>query len=113
MPWSLGTFNQSLASQHVAIVPVERNQYTVGKTINRPATAIMAGLGVIADSIDSYEELRPFIPLDDWQGGLRRYLDQSPCQDERLEAARQHLHERYGRNAVGGLWQEFLEHVAG
>jgi hypothetical protein len=109
MPWSLNTFDQSLACHQVAIVPVERNQYTIGKTINRPATAIAAGLGVIADSIDSYEELRPFIPLDDWQGGLVRYLNHPPREDHHLEAARQHLHERYGRDAVGQLWHDFLE----
>ena len=49
----------ALARHRVAVIPVECNAYTVGKTMNRPATAIMAGLGVVGDAIPSYEELRP------------------------------------------------------
>ena len=113
MPWSLGTFQQSLKLHDVAIVPVERNQYTVGKTINRPATAIAAGLGVIADSIDAYEELRPFIALDDWQEGLRRYAEKSPREEARLEAARQHLYRQYGTETVGQMWKTLLEQISG
>lgn len=112
MPWSLATFEEGLKCHQVAIIPVERNQYTRGKTINRPATAIAAGLGVVADSIDSYEELRPFIPLNDWQGGLRQYVERAPSVDERLEAARQHLQLRYGRDAIGRMWQNLLEQIA-
>src|SRR3546814_11248110 len=78
------------------------------KTINRPATAILAGLGVIADSIDAYEELRPFIALDDWQGGLRRYSECTTAGDLLLDAARSHLNLRYSADAVGRPWHECL-----
>src|SRR3546814_18792140 len=74
-----------------------------------PATAILAGLGVIADSIDAYEELRPFIALDDWQGGLRRYSACPPAGDLLLDAARSHLNLRYSADAVGRQWPELLQ----
>lgn len=111
MSWSLGSINQALALHHVAVVPLRKNKYTAGKTINRPATAIAAGLGVIADSIESYEELRPFIMLDDWQGGLERYRACKPQQDDALIAAREHLETRYGRLPVGRKWHGLLEEV--
>ena len=79
MPWSINSFRAALALHDVAIIPVEKNDYTVGKTINRPATAIMAGLGVVADAIDAYEELRLFVSLDDWQGGLQLYAEAAPA----------------------------------
>ena len=109
LSWSLASINQALAMHQVAVVPLKKNTYTIGKTINRPATAIAAGLGVIADSIESYEELRPFIALDDWQGGLARYCACKPVNDGALHAARAYLEERYGRSPVGRKWQTLLE----
>ncbi len=108
LPWTLGSFAPALGLHRVAVLPVERNDYTVGKTINRPATAIAAGLGVIADGIDSYEELRPFITLDDWQGGLERYADDWPAEQPRLAAARDHLERAYGAGVVAGRWADIL-----
>ncbi|QGP78416.1 hypothetical protein [Sphingobium sp. CAP-1] len=108
LPWSLASFPAALKQHRVAIIPVSRNDYTLGKSINRPATAIMAGLGVIADSIESYEELRPFIALDDWQGGLARYAHGWADEQERLAAARDHLDRHYGRRRVAERWAEVV-----
>lgn len=108
MPWSLGSFPVALAMHRVAIVPVARNDYTAGKSINRPATAIMAGLGVVADAIESYEELRPYIALDDWQGGLARYAFGWGEEQDRLSAARAHLDRRYGRRRIAERWRDIL-----
>ncbi|WP_298397230.1 hypothetical protein [Sphingobium sp.] len=112
MPWSLVSFPMALALHRVAIIPVARNAYTAGKSINRPATAIMAGLGVIADSIESYEELRPFIVLDEWQDGLSRYAYGWDAEQERLAQARAHLDARYGRRRVAERWVEIFEELA-
>ncbi|WP_311269769.1 hypothetical protein [Sphingobium sp. WCS2017Hpa-17] len=111
MPWSLVSFPIALQEHRVAIIPVSRNDYTAGKSINRPATAIMAGLGVIADSIESYEELRPFIVLDDWQGGLSRYAFDWEGEQNRLSEARAHLDRHYGRQRVAERWEEVLNEL--
>jgi hypothetical protein len=113
MPWSLETFHEALALHSVAVVPVLRNGFTAGKTINRVATAVESGLGVVADSIESYEEMRPFVVLDDWQAGLRRYLEHPPARDLRLAEARRHLRSRYGSETVGQRWQQVLFSCAG
>jgi hypothetical protein len=112
LPWSLGSFGTALRAHRVAIIPVARNAYSAGKSINRPATAIMAGLGVIADSIQSYEELRPFIALDDWQGGLSRYAYGWEAEADRLAQARAHLDARYGRQRVAERWREIFAELA-
>lgn len=87
-PFDIADFGAALALHGVAVIPVQRNPYTIGKSINRPATALMAGLGVVADGIDSYEPLRPYVSLDDWQEGLARYSTTPPAADPRLAAAR-------------------------
>lgn len=111
MPWSLVSFPAALKLHRAAIIPVSRNDYTAGKSINRPATAIMAGLGVIADSIESYEELRPFIALDDWQDGLSRYAFGWEAEQVRLARARDHLDRHYGRRRVAERWTAVLEEI--
>lgn len=108
LPWTQATASQAIAAHRVAVIPLETNNYTAGKTMNRPATALLLGLGVVADAIPSYEELRPFLPLDDWQGGLARYRDWSAETQAQIEAGRRHLTERYSADAVAGRWAEVL-----
>ncbi len=108
MPWTQGTAPQATALHQVAVIPLENNNYTAGKTMNRPATAMLLGLGVVADAIPSYEELRPFIALDDWQGGLARYRENSAMIQAQLAAGRQHLIERYSPDAVADRWADIL-----
>lgn len=105
--WNAATFRPVLAMHDVAVIPVEANAYTLGKTINRPATALMAGLGVIADAIPAYEELRPFIAMDGWAEGLARYAASSD--DGRIAAGQAHVCGRYGADAVAGRWMQLLE----
>jgi len=112
IPWSLASFGPVAALHRVAVLPVERNDYTVGKTINRPATAIMAGLGVVADALSSYEELRSFVALDDWQGGLAHYQRIDPRHDPLLMAARDYLLHRYGAEAIGKQWAALFRDIA-
>lgn len=111
LPWTLNSFWSAMKMHDVAVVPVEQNEYTIGKTINRPATALRAGLGVIADAIPAYEELRPFIVLDDWQEGLHRYRLTHPRDEQGCEAARRHVVERYGRSAIGELWYQLIRQL--
>ncbi len=108
IPWTLASFPHALRRHRVAVIPVPQNDYTAGKSINRPATAMMAGLGVIADSIESYEELRPFIVLDDWQAGLARYALDWAGERDRLAAGQAHLNMHYGRTQIAQRWAEVL-----
>ncbi|KAB7648454.1 hypothetical protein [Polymorphobacter fuscus] len=109
LPFGNDSFGPALARHHVAVIPVGRNGYTSGKSINRAATAVMAGLGVVADPLPSYEELRPWIVLGDWQAGLAHYADCLPATDPALPQARRHLEARYGADAVAGQWEAVLD----
>lgn len=110
--WRQETAGAVLARHRVAVIPVAANDYTMGKTINRPATAILAGLGVVADSIPSYEELRPFVALDDWDGGLARYRHDWESEQARLAAGQAWLTERYSAAAVARHWRTLLESIS-
>lgn len=110
--WRQETAATVLARHRVAVIPVAANDYTVGKTINRPATAILAGLGVVADAIPSYEELRTFIALDDWDGGLARYRHHWPEEQARLAEGQAWLAQRYSSDAVARQWRELLRSIS-
>ena len=112
VPWKLNAFAKVLRLHKVALVPVQPNSFTIAKTINRPATALANGLGVIADAIESYEELRPFLFLDDWCAGLRHYALDWDGQAKRLLQARAHLHARYGSAEVARQWRFVLSEAA-
>lgn len=108
LPWSLATFDAALRLFDVTVIPVDRNGYTVGKSINRPATALMAGLGVIADPIPAYEELSPFIYLGEWERGLTEFSQTEPTKDDRIVAARSYLRSRYDSAVVADRWAEVI-----
>ena len=109
IPWSLGTADSALARHRVAVIPVERNAYTLGKTINRPATALLNDLYVIADPIPAYEELRPFIELDDWQRGLADALSDEAAVRARVAAGQRHLRDHYNAEAIATRWRTVID----
>lgn len=108
-PWRLSTFDTILRLHDVAIIPVETNEYTVGKTINRPATAVLAGLGVIADAIPAYEPLRPFIAMDGMEAGLAHYWQTRGTPDPLVQQGREMLAAEYGADAMARRWLALLE----
>ncbi len=110
-PWSLGSFADALTLHRVSVIPLEKNDYTAGKTLNRPATSLIAGLGVIANDIPSYAELAPFIALGDWQQALERYRVMAPETARQIAAGRDHLAARYSGEAVAREWRALLDAV--
>jgi hypothetical protein len=106
--WSVDRADTVLRRHDVAVLPINPNPFTLAKTVNRPATALINGLGVIADAIPSYEELRPFIALDDWAGGLARYSDLKARGGIDVTAAQAHLRGAYADEAITGLWKAVL-----
>lgn len=111
--WSLAGFLPSLRAHRVAIIPVGRNSFTLGKSINRPATALRAGLGVVADALPSYQELGAFVPIDDWQDGLARYSSNWREEQDRLAEGLAYIDTHYGDAQVADLWEQALRKTCG
>jgi hypothetical protein len=108
LPWNASSFGTVLRMHDVAILPITRNPFTEAKTINRAATALLADLGVVADAIPSYEELRTHIFLDDWAEGLRHYAENRASEGARIQAARNQLLERYSTPTIAAQWRDLL-----
>lgn len=108
MPWSIGSIGAALAAHRVAVLPVKCNAYTQGKTINRPATALQAGLAVVADALPAYEELREFIWLDDWQAGLSACAADFETERVKIRAGQAHLEALHSPSRIATMWRSAL-----
>lgn len=110
--WHRRTISDVLRLHGTCLIPIRPNPFTLAKTSNRVATALLHGLWVIADAIPSYEEFRPFIALDDWNGGLRDALDGGEDLRRRREAGLAHVLRHHGIDAVAAQWRHVLSEAA-
>jgi len=106
--WNLEIARAVLARHRVAVIPVEGNDYTAGKTLNRPAAALLEGLAVVSDAIPSYGELADFITLGDWQSGLAENAEWSATAQARVANGAAYLRQHYNRDAVAQRWRVML-----
>jgi glycosyltransferase involved in cell wall biosynthesis len=104
--WNPRSFSELVAAHDVCIVPICSNPFTMCKSNNRVATALWHGVPVVANSIPSYEELRRFIVLDDWEQGLTQYLEQPATGAEHVRTGREYLCAHYSLNTIARQWAD-------
>lgn len=107
--WDHSSFPRLLARATAVLLPITRNPFTLCKSNNRLATALLAGVPVIADSIPSYEEFAPFAYLDDWRRGLETVLSAPAEARARAMAGRRYVSERWSVPAIADQWVRVLE----
>lgn len=66
LPWSQVTFSKALNLHDVALIPINKNPFTLSKTANRVTTSLVHNLQVIADEIPSYTKYRECVYLNNW-----------------------------------------------
>jgi hypothetical protein len=107
--WRARYFGDALALNDVALIPVEKNPFTLCKTANRLALALSHGLAVIADSIPAYEPYRDVTVLDDWEQGLARYLGDPARRRADAQRGRDRVMADMNMDRIGAAWEETLE----
>lgn len=110
--WHPATFLSVLREHAVCVVPITPSSYTRCKSANRPAQALAAGLAVVADSIPSYEPLRPYLRLDDWEAGLETYLRDPAARARDATAGAAYVRRRFSGAAVADQWQQAVAQIA-
>jgi hypothetical protein len=108
LEWGSMTLDEILGETDVNIIPISRNPFTLCKTNNRLATALFAGVPTVADEIPSYRDLAPYCVLNDWERGLRLYLDNQTAGREQARSARSYIHEHYTIQRIGDAWAQHL-----
>jgi hypothetical protein len=111
LEWSAHTFYKAMKRHKIAVIPIDVNDFTKVKTNNRIALSLFLGLGVVADSIDSYQVFSDCSFLDDWESGLRSYLEQPELMDEHAQCARKLIQENFSIEIIAGKWRELFERI--
>lgn len=109
LEWHPKTFLASLREHDIAVVPVTPSPFTCCKTNNRLATALGAGLAVVADEIPSYRDFAGCCQLGAWDAGLRRYLTDPSARAADVESGRRLLEREWSPARVGDQWQHFFD----
>jgi hypothetical protein len=111
VPWSGANFGRALRQCDIALIPAQRNAFTVCKTNNRMATAFINGLAVAADSLPSYEEFRDLAVLDDWKNGLGMLMASVEQRQQRVVAAQQRLRDGYAIEVIARRWLDLARQL--
>lgn len=112
LPWSGANFHMALRHSEIALIPAQRNPFTMCKTNNRLATAFMEGLAVAADGLPSYEEFRDVAVLDDWHDGLGALMASAHDRADRIARAQYRLQQCYSLAVIVRQWLLPLAPVA-
>jgi hypothetical protein len=108
LPWHLQTFSRATRLHEVALIPIGLNPFTVCKTNNRLATALLHGLDVIADPIPAYEEFGGVVFLGDWEAALQRVLQDRTGRAARVATGQARLQAAWSLEQIAHQWQQGL-----
>ncbi len=109
MDWSAHTFFRAMRRHQVALIPIDVNPFTAVKTNNRIALSLSLGLGVLADSIDSYRVFSECAFLDRWEEGLSAYLDDPELAARHARCGQEVIAERFTVDVIAERWRQLLE----
>jgi hypothetical protein len=107
--WTPESFAEELTRTDAVIIPLSDNPFVAAKTHNRLSLALSAGVPVVADRLDSYEEFAPFAWIGDWTAGLEAVLTRPEEARARASGARPYLEAHWSAEAVAPLWEAALD----
>lgn len=109
LEWHQATFLDALGLHGIAVIPVRETPFTRCKSNNRLVTALAAGLAVTATGIPSYRPFAHCCILDDWAGGLRRYILDPAARRSDVAAGRALVEREWSLTHVADQWQDYFE----
>ncbi len=111
MDWSPHNFFEAMKRHDIAVIPIEINEFTKVKTNNRIALSLYLGLGVVADSIGSYEEFAGCTFLDDWEKGLETYITRPELMAAHVAQGRHIINEHYSLPVIAKRWGDLFDAI--
>jgi glycosyltransferase involved in cell wall biosynthesis len=107
--WSNESVYQEMKDADVFLMPNATDSFSACKSANRALLALASGVPVVATQLESLEPLRDAIVLDDWLGGLERYLFDESARAADLRRADKIIDRDFSINAIGNLWSLLLQ----
>lgn len=113
LAWSPVTFLPALRLHEIAVIPIRSNPFTRCKTNNRLATALAAGLATVATAIPSYQAFASACVLDDWSGGLRRYIFDPEARRRAVALGQDLVRRDWTLPVIADQWQRYFDGFRG
>src|SRR5262249_42264681 len=110
--WETARFVRLFRRHDLCLIPVNVNPYTICKTVNRLALALLLGVPAVADWIPSYEELRECAFFGNWERSLETHLADPKLGQRQVRAAQAYLRAKYTRQRVVQHWSDVLRPLA-
>ena len=107
--WTPASFAEELGRADSVLIPLSDNPFVAAKTHNRLTLALSAGVPVVTDHHDSYDEFAPFCFIGDWGAGLEAVLLRPEAARARAAEARPYLEAHWSPQAVAPLWEAALD----
>ena len=107
--WTRESFAAELGRADAVLIPLSDNPFVAAKTHNRMTLVLSAGVPVVADRLDSYDEFAPFCWIGDWPEGLKAVLQRPEAARARAAEARPYLEAHWSPEAVAPLWEAALD----
>ena len=113
LEWDRINFLATLRLHAISLLPAALNDFTRCKSANRLTLSLYHGLNVVADAIPSYAEFSDACQLDDWEHGLRSYLDSPALRRQHLSEGQRLCAERCSHERIGSQWLDALGAAVG
>ncbi|MEX0830746.1 MAG: hypothetical protein WD032_10940 [Nitrospirales bacterium] len=107
--WSVEGMAQHVKNSDIVVVPNTCDPFSYCKSSNRTVLALACCVPVVATSTPALTDLRECIQLDDFIGGLRRYLSDRDFAKRQADCGRKLVQELYGQAAIGQAWLGIIE----
>ena len=112
VPWSSDAVAHWMRKSKVAVIPNSLDAFSICKSANRTVHALMHGVPVVATSTPSLAPLAPSIVLDDFLGGLRRYMKDEKLARRDVARGQALAEQHFGLDQIGTSWRKILEDTA-
>lgn len=113
MRWRPTTFSRALWLHDVCVLPITDNEFTRCKTNNRVASSLLHDVAVVADSIPAYEPFAEAIVLNDWERGLRLFLNDRAEAERRIAIGKDILNRDWALPKITDQWHATLRELIG
>lgn len=109
--WCADSMAHHLCGADVVVIPGSLDAFSICKSANRSALALSHGVPVVATSTPALEPLRECITLNDFEGGLRRYLTDTEYAKLHVKQGQELIEQLYGKRTIGQLWNDLIDEV--
>lgn len=109
--WHPETFLSILHLQTIAVIPAQKNPFTLCKSNNRLVLAISNNLAVLASEIPSYKDFKDTCFLDRFEEGLHTYIHDNELRQQHIAHGKKQIIERWSLETIAYQWKNLFDYA--